>query len=399
MPIRISSEGVAVVHNGIIENFSELRDELDSAGATFKTQTDTEVVAHLMAKLSRTGMNHGCDACDAAPRDRCLCAGRHAQRIPDTIMAARNGPPLAVGYGKGEMFLGSDAIALSPFTNEITYLIDGDWAVLTADGRSILDLRRQAEIQRPRQMSVTAAYMVDKGNHRHFMEKEITSSRRSSRTRSAITSISCEQHGQSDRCRDRFQAKVPALPSRPAARPISRPRRQILVRALRAPAGRNRCRLGIPLSRSRCRRRGRALHLAVRRDRRYAGIAALLQGAGPEDRRRRQRQESTIARESDAIFPIMAGPEIGVASTKAFTCQLIRAGMRWRFGAGKARGTSVRAGEATGAPSRRNAAHHEPGAECSIQPRDRKLARELSKCKDVLYLGRGTSYPLAWKAR
>jgi glucosamine--fructose-6-phosphate aminotransferase (isomerizing) len=94
------------------------------------------------------------------------------QSDPDTIMAARSGPPLAIGYGKGEMFLGSDAIALSPFTNEITYLVDGDWAVLTRDGATILDFAGN-EIKRPRQISQTTAYVVDKGNHRHFMEKEI----------------------------------------------------------------------------------------------------------------------------------------------------------------------------------------------------------------------------------
>ncbi len=133
-------EGVAVVHNGIIENFSELRDELTEEGSVFQTQTDTEVVAHLLAKYLREGLD---------PRDAMLkmlnrVTGAYALAVmlkahPGTIMAARSGPPLAVGYGRGEMFLGSDAIALSPFTNEITYLVDGDFAVLTRDGVAVLD--------------------------------------------------------------------------------------------------------------------------------------------------------------------------------------------------------------------------------------------------------------------
>uniref|UniRef100_UPI0005666B42 isomerizing glutamine--fructose-6-phosphate transaminase n=1 Tax=Rhizobium fredii TaxID=380 RepID=UPI0005666B42 len=167
------TDGVAVVHNGIIENFSELKDELAEAGAEFQTETDTEVVAQLLARLRRDGMGRR-EAMHAMLK---RVRGAYALAVlfqddPSTIMAARNGPPLAIGHGNGEMFLGSDAIALAPFTNEITYLVDGDWAVIGKTGVHIFDMDSKV-ITRPRQVSTAAAYMVDKGNHSHFMEKEI----------------------------------------------------------------------------------------------------------------------------------------------------------------------------------------------------------------------------------
>uniref|UniRef100_UPI00118027E6 isomerizing glutamine--fructose-6-phosphate transaminase n=1 Tax=Mesorhizobium carmichaelinearum TaxID=1208188 RepID=UPI00118027E6 len=167
------ASGVAVVHNGIIENFAELKDELAAAGAEFQTDTDTEVIGYLLAKYHREGMNR---------REAMLAMlkrleGAYALAIlfeddPSTIMAARNGPPLAIGHGDGEMFLGSDAIALAPFTKEITYLVDGDWAVVGRAGVQIFDFDGRP-VERPRQTSMAAAYLVNKGNHRHFMEKEI----------------------------------------------------------------------------------------------------------------------------------------------------------------------------------------------------------------------------------
>ncbi len=162
-----------MVHNASSENFAELKDELAAAGAEFQTETDTEVVAHLLAKFSpgRPWAARG----DAAMLKRVKGAYALAVLFEDdrsTIMAARNGPPLAIGHGNGEMFLGSDAIALAPFTNEITYLIDGDWAVIGKTGVHIFDFDGNV-VERPRQISTAAAFLVDKGNHRHFMEKEI----------------------------------------------------------------------------------------------------------------------------------------------------------------------------------------------------------------------------------
>ena len=167
------SNGVAIVHNGIIENFAELRAELMADGYDFASQTDTEVVAHLIAREIARGAN----SVDAAHRALTRLEGAFALAImfsgdEDLIIGARNGPPLAIGHGEGEMFLGSDAIALAPFTNEITYLEDGDWAVVRRDRVTIYDMDRK-EVRRDRQQSLGTSFMVDKGNHRHFMEKEI----------------------------------------------------------------------------------------------------------------------------------------------------------------------------------------------------------------------------------
>ncbi len=167
------SNGVAVVHNGIIENFASLREELIADGYVFFSQTDTEVVAHLIARE----LKRGADPVAAAHGTLKRLEGAFALAImfqgdEDLIVGARNGPPLAVGHGEGEMFLGSDAIALAPFTNSVTYLEDGDWATIRRDRAEIFDMDG-ARVQRKRQQSLSTSYMVDKGNRRHFMEKEI----------------------------------------------------------------------------------------------------------------------------------------------------------------------------------------------------------------------------------
>ena len=167
------SDGVAIVHNGIIENFAELRAELSADGYHCESQTDTEVVAHLIARE----MARGATPIDAAHAALKRLTGAFALAImfsgdEDLIVGARNGPPLAVGHGDGEMFLGSDAIALAPFTDSITYLEDGDWAVVRRKSITIYDMDGN-KVHRKRQQSVGTSFLVDKGNHRHFMEKEI----------------------------------------------------------------------------------------------------------------------------------------------------------------------------------------------------------------------------------
>ncbi|KQS98354.1 MULTISPECIES: glutamine--fructose-6-phosphate transaminase (isomerizing) [unclassified Rhizobium] len=389
------TDGVAVVHNGIIENFSEIKDELAAAGAVFKTQTDTEVVAQLLAKLIRDGLSQR-EAMQAMLR---RVTGAYAlavmfQDAPDTIMAARSGPPLAVGFGKGEMFLGSDAIALSPFTNEITYLIDGDWAILTAGSIEILD-HDGRPVKRPRQVSVATAYMVDKGNHRHFMEKEIYE-------QPEVISHALGHY--IDFIGNRVNpiaaeidfAKVPslAISACGTAYLAGLVGKYWFERYARLPveidvASEFRYR-DIPLS-----SQSAALFISQSGETadtlaslRYCKENGLKIGAVVNVK------ESTIARESDAIFPIMAGPEIGVASTKAFTCQLsVLASLA--IGAGRARGTISEAEEKELVRHLAEMPRIMGKVLNSIQPAIESLSRELSKCKDVLYLGRGTSYPLA----
>ncbi|MBB3440476.1 glutamine--fructose-6-phosphate transaminase (isomerizing) [Rhizobium sp. BK379] len=388
-------EGVAVVHNGIIENFSELRDELSSEGAAFQSQTDTEVIAHLMAKYLREGLT---------PREAMLTmlnrvTGAYALAVmlkddPGTIMAARSGPPLAIGYGKGEMFLGSDAIALSPFTNEITYLVDGDWAIITREGATVLDFSGKV-VKRPRQISQATAYVVDKGNHRHFMEKEIYEQPEViSHALSHYVDFTANTISPNASAIDFKAATGLAISACGTAYLAGLIGKYWFERYARLPveidvASEFRYR-EMPLQPSQA-----ALFISQSGETadtlaslRYCKDNGLKIGAVVNVR------ESTIARESDAVFPIMAGPEIGVASTKAFTCQLaVLASLA--IGAGRARGTISPDDEKAMVRHLAEMPRIMSRVLNLIQPQMEGLSRELSKCKDVLYLGRGTSFPLA----
>ncbi|TDW34770.1 glutamine--fructose-6-phosphate transaminase [Rhizobium azibense] len=388
-------EGVAVVHNGIIENFSDLRDELNAEGAVFESQTDTEVVAHLMAKYLREGLE---------PRAAMLrmlnrVTGAYAlvvmlQSDPGTLLAARSGPPLAIGFGNDEMFLGSDAIALSPFTNEITYLVDGDCAVITRDGAAIVDFSGNP-LNRPRQISQATAYVVDKGNHRHFMEKEIYEQPEViSHALSHYMNFTENTIGANASEIDFKTVSGLAISACGTAYLAGLIGKYWFERYARLPveidvASEFRYR-EMPLQPSQA-----ALFISQSGETadtlaslRYCKDNGLKIGAVVNV------QESTIARESDAVFPIMAGPEIGVASTKAFTCQLaVLASLA--IGAGKARGT-VSADEEKGLVRQLAEMPRIMSRVLNlVQPQMESLSRELSKCRDVLYLGRGTSFPLA----
>ncbi|MEH6692612.1 MAG: glutamine--fructose-6-phosphate transaminase (isomerizing) [Pseudorhizobium pelagicum] len=389
-------DGVAVVHNGIIENFSELKDELSADGATFETQTDTEVVAQLLARSRRAGMGR---------REAMLAmlkqvTGAYALAVifaddPSTIMAARSGPPLAIGYGRGETYLGSDAIALAPFTNEITYLVDGDWAVIGRDGAFIFDHDGNA-VDRPRQITQAAAYMVDKGNHRHFMEKEIYEQPEVI-SHALAHYVDLGAHTVRTAVSDAIDfaslrgLTISACGTAYLAGLIGK---YWFERYARLPveidvASEFRYR-EIPLSTDQA-----ALFISQSGETadtlaslRYCHDAGLKIGAVVNVR------ESTIARESDAVFPILAGPEIGVASTKAFTCQLtVLASLA--IAAGKARGLIAGDEERQLVRQLTEMPRLMSGVLNSIEPQIETLSRELSKYKDVLYLGRGTSYPLA----
>ena len=388
-------DGVAVVHNGIIENFSELKDELIASGATFTTQTDTEVVAQLVAKYRREGLGRR-EAMHSMLRH---VTGAYALAVifeddPSTIMAARSGPPLAIGHGRGEMFLGSDAIALAPFTNEITYLVDGDWAVIGRDGAHIFDMDGN-RLERPRQVSSAAAYLIDKGNHRHFMEKEI---HEQPEAISHALSHYVDFLGHTVRpiAAEIDFANVPslAISACGTAYLAGLVGKYWFERYARLPveidvASEFRYR-EIPLNPA-----SAALFISQSGETadtlaslRYCKENGLKIGAVVNTR------ESTIARESDAVFPILAGPEIGVASTKAFTCQLaVLAALA--VGAGRARGTISAAEEKALVKSLAEMPRIMASVLNTIQPSIEQLSRDLSKCKDVLYLGRGTSYPLA----
>ncbi|BCH25097.1 glutamine--fructose-6-phosphate aminotransferase [isomerizing] [Mesorhizobium sp. L-8-10] len=387
-------DGVAIVHNGIIENFAELREELKRDGYEFATQTDTEVVAHLISRE----LKRDTPPVDAAYKALKRLEGAFALAImfrgdEDLIVGARNGPPLAVGHGDGEMFLGSDAIALAPFTNSITYLEDGDWAVVRRDRVQIYDMGG-APVERPRQQSIGTSFMVDKGNHRHFMEKEIheqpevishTLAHYIDFTQGTSRPLDLPfDFGSLDRlavsaCGTAYlagligkywferYARLPvdidiASEFRYREMPLSRKSAALFV----SQSGETADTLA---SLRYCRKEG-------------VPIAAVVNV-----------RESTIARESDVIFPTLAGPEIGVASTKAFTCQLsVMASLAVR--AGVARGT-VSAEQEKALIRQLSEAPRFASQVLKLEEQIEKVARELAKVDHVLYLGRDTNYPLA----
>lgn len=388
------TDGVAVVHNGIIENFAELKDELAATGAEFQTDTDTEVLAHLLARHRREGMRRG-EAVHAMLKS---VRGAYALAIlfeddPSTIIAARNGPPLAIGHGDGEMFLGSDAIALAPFTNEITYLIDGDWAVVGRTGADIFDYDGQP-VARPRQTSVAVATLANKGNHRHFMEKEILE--QPEVIADALGHYIDFIENGADAVFGIDFAKIPslAISACGTAYLAGLIGKYWFERYARLPveidvASEFRYR-EIPLS-----PQSAALFISQSGETadtlaslRYCKQLGLKIGAVVNAR------ESTIAREADVVFPILAGPEIGVASTKAFTCQLA-ALAALAIHAAKARGTVTEDEVQALVESLAEMPRLMRQVLDSIQPEIELLSRELSKCHHVLYLGRGTNFPLA----
>src|SRR5271155_3644800 len=168
-----ATDRLAVVHNGIIENFSELRRELEAKGAKFSTETDTEVVAHLVTEEIRRGSTPVEAVKAALPRLRGAFALAFLSAGEDNLLiGARKGSPLAVGFGDGEMFVGSDAIALAPFTDTVSYLEDGDWVIVTRDGAEIHDAGGDV-VERTVLKSQASVMLIDKGTHRHFMAKEL----------------------------------------------------------------------------------------------------------------------------------------------------------------------------------------------------------------------------------
>ncbi|WP_025029438.1 glutamine--fructose-6-phosphate transaminase (isomerizing) [Nitratireductor aquibiodomus] len=388
------AQDVAVVHNGIIENFAELRDELKADGVAFSSQTDTEVIAHLVA----SGLKNG-----AAPQAAAFAAlkrlrGAFALAImfrgdEDMIIGARNGPPLAVGHGEGEMYLGSDAIALAPFTNAITYLEDGDWVVVRRGGVEIFGMDGQP-VERARQQSVGTSLLVDKGNHRHFMEKEIHEQPEViSHTLAHYLNFAEGAVADFDLPFDFGKIERLAISACGTAYLAGLIGKYWLERYARLPvdidiASEFRYR-EMPLPKN-------SAALFISQSGETADTLASLRycrGEGVPISAIVNVRESTIARESDGIFPTLAGPEIGVASTKAFTCQLsVLAALALR--AAKARGT-ISAEEEQSLVRQLSEAPRFASQALKLSSGIEKVARELSHVRHVLYLGRDTNYPLA----
>ncbi len=390
-----ATDRVALVHNGIIENFRELRTELEQGGTVFSTDTDTEVIAQLVSRNLEGGMAPA----DAVKATLDRLEGAFALAIlfdgeDDLMIGARRGSPLAIGFSDGEIYFGSDAIALAPFTDRVSYLQDGDWAILTRAGATIYDADG-AVAERPVTRALVTSLMVDKGNHRHFMAKEIYEQPEvvghtlghyldfagGSCAPDAIGGI---DFASLDRlsitaCGTAYYAGLVAKYwfERFARLPVDidiasefRYREQPLT-----PNG-----LSIVVSQS----GETADTLASLRYAKAEGqkVAAIVNVP-----------ESTIARESDFVLPTLAGPEIGVASTKAFSCQLsVLASLA--VAAGKARG------HLTGVDEERlvRALSEIPrlmSQALRLETQMEALARDLAKVQHILYLGRGTSYPLA----
>jgi glucosamine--fructose-6-phosphate aminotransferase (isomerizing) len=390
----IATERVAVVHNGIIENFQALRAELTSRGYAFQTQTDTEAVAILATFFLDQGLSPqeavaktlGC--LEGAFALAFLFAGEH-----DLLIGARRGSPLAIGYGEGEMFLGSDALALAPLTRRITYLDEGDWAVVTSQKVTIFDADN-AEVERPIRESAASGALIGKGNYRHFMQKEIFEQPAviGDTINALVNPATRTVHlpelpfalGKVERvtiiaCGTSWHA---ALVAKYWLERIARIAVEVDIASefrYRAPA--------MP-------RGGAAIFISQSGE--TADTLAALRYA------RTQAQhiiavvnqpESSIAREADIVLPTLAGPEIGVASTKAFTTQLAVLGAL-TIAMARARGAISHEREAelvghlTEIPSRASEV-------LNHDERLREIAQSVAEARDVLYLGRGSAFPLA----
>ncbi len=389
------SGDVVIVHNGIIENFADLKSELQGAGFKFDTQTDTEVVAHLLSQARATGLK----PVDAVRQVLGRLHGAFALAIlfkgeDDLMIGARNGPPLAIGHGDGQMYLGSDAIALAPFTNRITYLEDGDWVVMTRKSFEIFDALGRQMI-RPISYSQASSMLVDKGNHRHFMAKEIAEQPEvvghtlaeyidfGTRTVRApeklpfdfakldrIAIVACGTAYYAGLAAKYWFEKVARLPVEVDVASEFRYRE--------APLTKNGMALVVSQSGE------TADTLAALRYCKAQGQHTVAVVNVPE---------STIARESELVIRTYAGPEIGVASTKAFTCQLAALACLALL-AGKLRGTLSPEQEREYVTALIEAPRHMTEV-LKEEKNIAAVAHEISKARDVLFLGRGINYPMA----
>lgn len=389
-----ATDKVAVVHNGIIENFVELRAELEGLGYKLESDTDTEVVAYLITRYLNDGKTPA-EATHAALRRLqgafalgIVFAGEH-----DLLIGARRGSPLAIGYGDGEMFIGSDALALAPFTQKITYLDDGDWAVVTRTGAQVFDAEGQA-VEREIRSTALSGALIGKGGYRHFMLKEIYEQPqvigdtlrsyinpakrdvwlpefpKALERITRITLVACGTASYACMVAKYWLEQIARIPVEVDVASEFR------YRAADMPEG------GVAVFVSQSGETAdtlAALHYAREQGQHILSVVNV--------------PESTIARESDTVLPTYAGPEIGVASTKAFTTQLTVLACL-TLAVARARGTL------TVEEQRRlvDALVEVPARAADVLNHDarlRELAQEVAEARDVLYLGRGTSYPIA----
>ena len=390
----IATDRVAVVHNGIIENYQALRREMTALGHVFRTETDTEAVAILATHFLDQGMSPQAAVkktlarLDGAFALAFLFAGEH-----DLLIGARRGPPLAVGHGDGEMFLGSDALSLAQLTRRITYLEDGDWAVVTSNTVTIFDAEN-AEVQRPIRESAASGALIGKGNYRHFMQKEIFE-------QPAVI-------GDTLNALINPATRTVHLPELPFA--LSELERVTLIACGTAYHAcvvakywlERIARLSVEIDiASEFRYRAPAMPkggaaIFVSQSGETADTLAALRYAKAQDQKIIaivNQPESSIAREADVVLPTLAGPEIGVASTKAFTTQLAVLAS-FTVALARARGAISHQREAelvgvmTEIPSRASEV-------LNHDERIREIAVEIAEARDVLYLGRGSAFPLA----
>jgi glutamine---fructose-6-phosphate transaminase (isomerizing) len=393
------SANVGVVHNGIIENFRELRGELQAKGHEFSTETDSEVIAHLVSEAMRGGLAPVKAVASSLPRLR----GAFALALifdgeEDLLIGASSGAPLAVGFGEGEhadeMFLGSDALALGPFTGTIAYLEDGDSVVLTHTSARFYDAEGTL-VERRKIKSSASASLIDKGNYRHFMAKEIH-----------------EQPEVAARTLGHYLDMTAGRTALPFALPIDIVALQRLTicacgtayfAGLTAKYWFERfARLPVDVEiASEFRYRDPPLQpggltILISQSGETADTLACLRAVKAKGQKIVavvNQATSTIARASDIVAPTLAGPEIGVASTKAFICQLaVLACVALAFG--RLRNTideKVEARLVSELMAIPGLITHALKCEGAVEI----LAREIAKVRDVLYLGRGTSYPLA----
>ncbi len=388
------SGGVAVVHNGIIENFLELRAELEAEGRRFETETDTEVVPHLVARH----LAAGAEPVEAARQAVRRLEGAFALAMlfageDRFLLVARRGSPLAIGYGEGEMYVGSDALALAPLTERIQYLEEGDFAVVDREGARILDAEGRAA-DRPIVRTALSGAMIGKGNHRHFMEKEIFE-------QPAVLGDTLRAFA------DPADHRI-VLPELPFA--LDRVPR---LAAIACGTASYACLVGkywfeglagLPVDwdiGSEFRYRSPPLApeqggVFVSQSGETADTLAALRymkARGHPTLAVVNVPESTLAREADTILRTLAGPEIGVASTKAFTTQLATLACL-AIGAARARGRLDEEREA----ALTRALDEVPSRVLQILQRQRifrEIAEELATARDVLYIGRGTSHAVA----